>query len=143
MVKTYQSKYGTKENTDLLTILKTFPTHFKAVVSSLSWLFITLSITSALLIVSGMTAFAPKYLESQFGVTASTASLAVGAVGECVVCVCVCVCAPYMYLMYQLMDGSRWDFGCPCPKPERHGQSSCELLAWFQEFGLHWLTLPT
>jgi len=96
VVKTYRSKYGTKENTDLLTILKTFPTHFKDVVSNLSWLFITLSITSALLVVSGMTAFAPKYLESQFGLTASTASLTVGAVGECVcgvsVCVYVCVC---------------------------------------------------
>lgn len=84
MAKTYKSKYGSRENADLLTTLKAFPSHMKSVVVSLSWIFITVSITSSLLIVSGMTAFAPKYLESQFGLTASTASLTVGAIGECV-----------------------------------------------------------
>ena len=84
MAKTYKSEFGSKENADLLTTLKVFPAHLKSVVVSLSWVFITISITSSLLIVSGMTAFAPKYLESQFGLTASTASLTVGAIGECV-----------------------------------------------------------
>ena len=86
MAKSYKSKYGSKESTSLLAVLKTFPIYLKNVLCNLVWVFITLAITCALLVVSGMTAFAPKYLESQFGLTTSTASysLLVGAVCECV-----------------------------------------------------------
>jgi len=86
MTKSYKSKYkyGSKEDASLLTVLKAFPIYLKNVVCNLIWVFITLAITCALLVVSGMTAFAPKYLESQFSLTTSTASLLAGSVCECV-----------------------------------------------------------
>ena len=90
MAKSYKSKYGRMESTSLLAVLKTFPIYLMNVLCNLVWVFITLAITCALLVVSGMTAFAPKYLESQFELTTSTASLLVGAVCECVrVGVCI------------------------------------------------------
>ena len=81
MAQEYKGKY-LKEDTDLLTILKSFPRHLKQVVTTLSWLFITGSVCSSILVLSGMVVFAPKYLESQFTLTASTASLITGGVGE-------------------------------------------------------------
>lgn len=84
MAKSYKSKYGSKEDASLLAVLKAFPIYLKNVVCNLVWVFITLAITCALLVVSGMTAFAPKYLKSQFSLTISTASLLVWAVCECV-----------------------------------------------------------
>ena len=47
-----------------------------------SWVFMTAAISSSILVVSGFASFGPKYVETQFGLAPSVASLAVGAVGE-------------------------------------------------------------
>ena len=95
MAKSYKSEYGEKEETDFVTVLKTFPTHVRVIFTNLSWLFVTLAVTSSLLTLSGMVSFAPKYMESQFQLTASRASLIAGGVGKscdsvCVSCDLVC-----------------------------------------------------
>ena len=81
MAQKYRGKY-LKEDTNFLTKLKSFPHHLKQVVTTLSWLFITGSVCCSVLVLSGMIAFAPKYLESQFTLTASSASIIAGGVGE-------------------------------------------------------------
>ena len=83
MAQKFKGKYSTKEDADLLTKLKSFPYHLKQVVMTLSWVFITAAICSSIIVLAGMVSFAPKYLESQFTLTASTASLIAGAVGKC------------------------------------------------------------
>ena len=100
MAQKYKGKYGLKEDTDLLTKLKSFPHHLKQVVMTLSWVFITGAICSSIIVLSGMVAFAPKYLESQFTLTASSASLISGGVGELEVHVhvCSCVFSPSFFL---------------------------------------------
>ena len=70
------------EEVDFATKVKTFPQHLKQVVKTPSWVFITIAICSELLVVSGVASFAPKYLESQFGLTSSSASLIAGAIGK-------------------------------------------------------------
>ena len=82
MAQKYKGKYGLKEDTDLITKLKSFPYHLKQVVMTLSWVFITGAICSSIIVLSGMVSFAPKYLESQFTLTASSASLISGGVGK-------------------------------------------------------------
>ena len=82
MAQKYKGKYGLKEDTDLMTKLKSFPYHLKQVVMTLSWVFITGAICSSIIVLSGMVSFAPKYLESQFTLTASSASLISGGVGK-------------------------------------------------------------
>ena len=82
MAQKYKGKYGLKEDTDLITKLKSFPYHLKQVVMTLSWWFITAAICSSIIVLSGMVSFAPKYLESQFTLTASSASLISGGVGK-------------------------------------------------------------
>ena len=82
MAKKYRSKYGEREETDFIAAVKSFPTHLKLVFSNLAWIFITLAVTTSIIVISGMVSFAPKYLESQFTITASRASLIAGAVGE-------------------------------------------------------------
>ena len=81
MAQMYKRKY-LQEDTNLLTKLKSFPYHLKQVVTTPSWLFITGSVSFSILVLSGMITFAPKYLESQFTLTASSASLIAGGVGE-------------------------------------------------------------
>ena len=82
MAQKYKGKYGLKEDTDLIAKLKSFPYHLKQVVMTLSWWFITAAICSSIIVLSGMVSFAPKYLESQFTLTASSASLISGGVGK-------------------------------------------------------------
>ena len=82
MAQKYNGKYGLKEDTDLVAKLKSFPYHLKQVVMTLSWWFITAAICSSIIVLSGMVSFAPKYLESQFTLTASSASLISGGVGK-------------------------------------------------------------
>lgn len=81
MAQKYKGKYS-NEDTDWRAKLKAFPHHLKQVVTTLSWIFITGSVCSSIVVLSGMVAFAPKYLESQFTLTVSTASLVAGAVGK-------------------------------------------------------------
>lgn len=80
MAQKYQGQ-DSMDEVDFSTKLKTFPQHLKLVVKTPSWIFITIAICCSLFVVSGVTAFAPKYLESQFSITASTASLLAGVVG--------------------------------------------------------------
>ena len=63
-------------------VLKNFLHDVWRVVANPSWIFVTLGIASSILVVSGFASFGPKYVETQFGLPASVASLAVGAVGE-------------------------------------------------------------
>ena len=82
MAQKYKGKYGSREDTDLLSKIKSFPYHLKQVVLTASWIFITGAICSSIIVLAGMVSFAPKYLESQFTLTASSASLIAGAVGK-------------------------------------------------------------
>ncbi len=82
MAQKYQGKFGEAE--EFTGKLKSFPYHLKQVITTPSWIFITIAISSSLIVVAGMVSFAPKYLESQFGLTAFTASIVAGAVGKCV-----------------------------------------------------------
>ena len=82
MAQKYKSKYGSREDTDFVTKLKSFPYHLKQVVTTVSWVFITGAVCSSIIVLAGMVSFAPKYLESQFSLTASSASLIAGGVGK-------------------------------------------------------------
>lgn len=84
MAKVYRSKYGDKEETDFASGLKTLPVHLKSLCTNPAWVMITIALTCSVLVVSGMGVFLPKYWESQFHLTASTASLVAGAIGETV-----------------------------------------------------------
>ena len=75
--KTYTSKYSNEKS--FFSLLKAFPRHLMEL--SLSWLAISVAIASSYYVLSGMVTFAPKYLEAQYGIKASTASLLVGGVG--------------------------------------------------------------
>ncbi len=83
MAQKYTKKIGNKEESEFTDKVKSFPYHLKQVITTPSWIFITIAISSSLIVVAGMVSFAPKYLESQFGLTAFTASIVAGAVGEC------------------------------------------------------------
>ena len=78
MAKTYSSEFVNQDN--LTIMVKTFPRHIKHIMTNLSFLFVTGSLASILIVVSGLVAFAPKYLESQFGLTASVSGIIVGAI---------------------------------------------------------------
>ncbi len=79
MTVQYTSQH--REETSLLAQLKTFPAHFKKLFTSWTWLCLTIAISCAFFSLDGMIAFGPKYLEAQFGLTASSASLTLGAIG--------------------------------------------------------------
>lgn len=80
MAQVYEGKDSSFDEVDFSTKVKAFPQHLKLVLKTPSWIFITLAICFSTLIVSGVASFAPKYLESQFGLTASRASIIVGAI---------------------------------------------------------------
>lgn len=83
MAKTYVSRYGEEEKFSV--VLKTLPTHLKKLLSVPSWVLVTLAVSALFFSLDGMVAFAPKYIESQFEIPASTASLIAGAVGKTLV----------------------------------------------------------
>lgn len=89
MAQKYDGKDSGMEEVDMATQVKSFPQHLKQVLKTPSWIFITIAICFSTLVVSGVASFAPKYLESQFGLTASRASLVAGAVGR-YLCMYVC-----------------------------------------------------
>ena len=77
-------KYGrdmSKEDKNFCTKLASLPRHLLLIITTPSWIFITIAISFSAFFVTGVTAFAPKYYESQFSLTAATASLIAGAVG--------------------------------------------------------------
>ena len=82
MAKKYKGKYKANEDVDFITKVKLFPHDIKQVVTTLSWVFISACVCCSFIVISGVAAFAPKYVESQFTLTTSTASLVIGSVGE-------------------------------------------------------------
>ena len=80
MANTYVSKYA--EEKKFTTVLKTFPTHLRKLICTPSWLFLSLGVSALFFSLGGMVAFAPKFIESVFGLSASAASLTAGAVGK-------------------------------------------------------------
>lgn len=82
MAQKYDGKDSGVEEVDLAMKVKSFPRHLKQVIKTPSWIFITAAICFSSLVVSGVASFAPKYLESQFGLTASRASLIAGGIGK-------------------------------------------------------------
>ena len=85
MAKKYNSKYG--EERKFLEQIRTFPSHMKKLSQSASWVFVTIAASVLFFSLDGMISFGPKYIESEFGLTASQASLTVGALGKlCPMC---------------------------------------------------------
>lgn len=80
MANTYVSKYAEEKKFGI--VLKTFPTHLRKLFGTPSWLFVSLGVSALFFSLGGMVAFAPKYIESTFGLSASAASLTAGAVGK-------------------------------------------------------------
>lgn len=69
MAQKYKRDVGS-ENVNVLTKLKSFPYHLKQVLLTPSWIFLTIAVSIAAFVVTGITAFIPKYFESQFYLTA-------------------------------------------------------------------------
>lgn len=106
-LKEMAQKYDGKdslEGVDFAVKVKTFPRHLKQVILTPSWIFITIAICFSTLIVSGVTSFAPKYLESQFSIPASQASLIAGAIGE-PKSMLVCMYLHLLIFMYVAIPG--------------------------------------
>lgn len=83
MAQKYKNEGGVKkEDSSFINKMKSFPYHFCQVVTTLSWLFITIAVCFSAFAVTGVSAFSPKYYESQFNLTTSTASIVAGAVGK-------------------------------------------------------------
>ncbi|CAI8032338.1 Solute carrier organic anion transporter family member 4A1 [Geodia barretti] len=61
-------------------VVLSFLWEIRRLVVNPSWVFMTAAISSSILVVSGFASFGPKYVETQFGLPPSLASLAVGAV---------------------------------------------------------------
>ena len=80
MANTYVSKYDEEKNFKI--VAKTFPIHLRKLFCTPSWVFISLGVSALFFSLSGLVAFAPQYIETHFGLTASTASLTAGAVGK-------------------------------------------------------------
>lgn len=73
------------ENVTMTTKIISFPQYIFQVLTTPSWIFITAALSFSTFSVSGFTAFAPKYYETQFSLPPSLASLAAGLVGMCMV----------------------------------------------------------
>ena len=71
--------------THFQTVVKRFPLEFKKVVTNPSWIFITAAVSIAGITLSGFASFGVKYVENQFGLPSTSASLIVGVRSE--VCV--------------------------------------------------------
>ena len=87
------------ENKNFFTKLLSFHLHLWQVVTTPSWIFITIGVCFSAFAIEGLATFGPKYYETQFSVTASVASVITGAtsktlplhtIANSTVC-CVCV----------------------------------------------------
>ena len=76
---------------DRWSVVREFPRELKRIAMNPSWLFVTLGLGLASVTISGFASFGVKYVENQFGLTTSEASIITGARSE-FHCVCVCVC---------------------------------------------------
>ena len=63
-------------------VVISFLWELRRIVVNPSWIFMTVAICSSVLVVSGFASFGPKYVETQFGLPPSVASLVIGAVGK-------------------------------------------------------------
>ena len=82
MARKYSSKYG--EEKKFVEQIRTFPSHMKKLSQSASWVLITIAISVLFFSLDGMITFGPKYIESEFELTASQASLTLGPLGKCI-----------------------------------------------------------
>ena len=67
------------ENKNFVTKFVSFPLHLAQILCTPSWMFITIGICFSAFALEGLSAFGPKYYETQFSLTASFASLITGA----------------------------------------------------------------
>lgn len=82
-IKLASNKYShevTKEDLVYQVKLKSLPRDIAKTLSRMPFLFLTLAYSMQLFILSGLVVFAPKYLETQFGLTASVGGIVFGAV---------------------------------------------------------------
>ena len=83
MAQKYRKNRDTSaEDASFVTKIKSFPLHVLQVLTTPSWLFITLAISFSAFAVNGVVAFVPKFYETQFSLTASIASVVAGGVCE-------------------------------------------------------------
>ena len=78
--KLLHSKKATKKDSKYQVNLKTLPCDIAKILARMPFLFLTLAYSLQIFTASGLVAFAPKYLETQFGLTASVGGLVFGAV---------------------------------------------------------------
>ena len=79
MAKIYSKKYA---NEDTLTVtVKMFPVHIKRLLLNPSFMLSAFGVASLFVMISGLVSFAPKYLETQFKLTATLAGLLAGGIG--------------------------------------------------------------
>ncbi len=82
MKGSYKGKFG--EEKTFVEQLKAFPFHLLGLFKSKAWLFLTIGNSFMLLSLESLVAFAPKYVETVYGVAPSTAGLIFGAMGKIV-----------------------------------------------------------
>ena len=82
MAKKCEGKQEVDGQSELQSVLKSFPQELKKILINPSWAFITIAIAVSTIVVAGFASFAPKYVETQFGLSAAASSLAIGAIGE-------------------------------------------------------------
>ena len=80
LTSTQQNKRIAEEDLNYKVHIKALPCDIAKILARLPFLFITVSYSIQLFILSGLVSFAPKYLETQFGLTASLGGLVFGAV---------------------------------------------------------------
>ena len=74
------SRQATKEDLVYRVKLKDLPRHVLKLLAHMPFLFITLAYSTQIFVVSGLVVFSPKYIETQFGVNASSSGLIFGAI---------------------------------------------------------------
>ena len=102
MKGSYKGRFG--EETTFLQQVKAFPFHLLGLFKSKSWLFMTIAISVLFLSLDGLVSFAPKYIESVYRVSPSTAGLIIGAIGISANCPCVIT---YKFLFVMCRNHSR------------------------------------
>ena len=75
-----RNKTVKKEDLNIQVRIKELPKHIADLLTRIPFLFVTLALSVQALVISGLFAFAPKYIETQFGLTASLGGLISGAV---------------------------------------------------------------
>ena len=80
LTSTQHNKRIAEEDLNYKVHIKALPRDIAKILARLPFLFMTLAYSMQLFILSGLVAFAPKYLETQFGLTASLGGLVFGAV---------------------------------------------------------------